>query len=130
VWTLASGLGVLTVRGCIARGRSGGSARVAHLAGVAGAVVTTTAAVLVSLHRATWAVPLALLPVSVIALALAVRPASPRRLREVGWTLASASVVTLAVLIAGSRARGDVAVASQVSACASARLDAHRSDAP
>jgi hypothetical protein len=50
-----------------------------------------------------WAVPAAVAPLALAALAvIAFRP-SPRRLKRVGWTILSASLASAAMLVAGLR---------------------------
>lgn len=103
VWALASGLHIGVVRGLIARGKSGGSVRTACVTAAAGTGILATATILAVAGRVHVVVPLALLAPAMVAVGLAVRPLSPRRLRHVGWTLIGASGAVSAVLILGLR---------------------------
>lgn len=58
---------------------------------------------LAALGSLPWAAPLALLPMAVPSLFLAAIRVSPRRLRQVGWTIAAASLATVVALAATLR---------------------------
>jgi hypothetical protein len=50
-----------------------------------------------------WAGPVALLPMTAVSAALSVLPVSPRRLKQVGWSIMGASCATLLLLVVGLR---------------------------
>lgn len=102
VWAAASAVGTFTVRSVIERAKEGSvrGARVALLLGVA---VVTLAAVLSAARLVPALLPLALVPQALLALIVALRPISPRRLRELGWMLIAASTLTLVALLLGLR---------------------------
>lgn len=74
---------------------------------IAGATAAISAAlvifVLTSVRVLEVVTPLAVLPACVAGLALALAPPSARRLRVIGWTLVSTSVLTMVVLLAAFR---------------------------
>jgi len=74
---------------------------------VAGAAAAIGAAsvifVLTSVRILEVVTPLAVLPACIAGLALSIWPPSARRLRVIGWTLVSTSVLTMVVLLAAFR---------------------------
>ena len=101
-WILAFAVAVVAVHLLLSRARpegpDRGPAAAALTAGVAAASFGLWAGDLVPL-----AVPLAVVPMAAVGLALALFRVTPRQLRRVGWTIMSASVATLLLLLTGLR---------------------------
>ncbi len=91
------------VGGLIGRARADGSPRAAWLAAAGSIAGTMTLMAFASLG---WTAPVAVaavLPPTIVTVALAGRPAPSRHLQAVGWTLMATSVAVMAILVAGSR---------------------------
>jgi YwiC-like protein len=101
-WILAFATSVVAVQVLLSRARPDRRPRgpwAAFLAaGIAAVAFAAWGGELVPL-----AVPVAVLPMSAVALALALFQVTPRRLRHVGWSMMGASVVTLVLLVTGLR---------------------------
>ncbi len=96
-WALGFAAVTAAVRDVIARGKR---RRTAWPPSLLVAVTITTAALTVTDHRA----PLAAAPLVAMAVALAIAPAAPRRLRQIGWLLMLATVATATWLVIQLRA--------------------------
>ena len=96
--------GTLGVRVVILRVRGGGDPRAVRatrvLLLVVAAVVTATVTLAAARDLLPWSTLAAMAPGLAMSLFLAARPPAPTRLRTVGWTLVSISVLTAAILIA------------------------------
>jgi hypothetical protein len=93
----------LAVRVVVLKVRGGGSTRAVSatrllLAGVLGIAIAGLAVASVR-HALPWTALVAAAPGLLLAVALAVRPPSPGKLHVVGWTLVSASVAGMVILI-------------------------------
>jgi hypothetical protein len=90
----------VAVRAMIGRvSKAGGPPPAVALALAAGVVVALY--LLARSGKLAAVAPWAALPVCVLAMALSVRPPSPKRLRAIGWTLVAATALTAAVLVGG-----------------------------
>ncbi len=99
-WILAFTAATLAVQVLLARARSEGRARAAvSAAGVAGTGIV--AAALAARGILPGAALLALAPPALVSFALCVLPVPASRLKEVGWTLMGASLLTVVLLAAG-----------------------------
>ena len=84
------------------RARSRG-ARDPGPAHAAGAALLGAATVGFAAAGLPWAVPIAVAPAVVLSVAVSVAPPSPRRLRQLGWTLVAATIWALVVLVRALR---------------------------
>ncbi|HET9598021.1 MAG TPA: YwiC-like family protein [Anaeromyxobacteraceae bacterium] len=102
-WVLAFAAATLAVQVVLERARSKGARDpgLRHLALVVALAASAFGAVPAA--GLPLAAALALLPPAALAAAVCAAHLSARRLREVGWAMMGASVVTLAVLVAGLR---------------------------
>lgn len=102
-WLLAFAAGTLAVQVVLVRARSKGrqDPGPAHAAAALALVAIAFAAV--PLARLPRIAPLALLPPAALSIAVCLGRVSAKRLKELGWAMVAASVVTLAVLVAGLR---------------------------
>ncbi len=101
-WILAFSTSVVAVQVLLSRARPerrpGGPWAALVTAGIAAVALVAWRGDLVP-----GAVPAAVVPMSAVALALALFQVTPRRLRHVGWTMMGASALTLVLLVAGLR---------------------------
>lgn len=99
-WSLAFGLGTVTVRRFV-QSRKAGPALLIGPAVLAVVIMVSSVAAAVTLPSVPMAAPLALLPACCLTLAVwRLRPHT-RHLRKVGWALAASSTVTALVLVVG-----------------------------
>jgi hypothetical protein len=89
----------VAVRGVIGRVSRAGGPPLAIGGGLAIGVVAALAALAV-IDRLAPVAPYAALPVCAVALALTIKPPSPRYLRPIGWTLVGATTATALILVA------------------------------
>ncbi|MEI8259031.1 MAG: hypothetical protein WCJ30_25460, partial [Deltaproteobacteria bacterium] len=98
-WGIVSSLHVLSVRGLLARGRTGGSPRYAAVvSGIAGSVFAVTALGVWSAALPAVAL-VAIGPAVVVTCAFFVWPPPLRKIKTVGWTLMASSTATLVALL-------------------------------
>jgi hypothetical protein len=101
-WILSFAAATLAVHVILVRARSKG-ARDPGPVHAAGAALLGGAAIAAAAAGLPWAVPLAVAPAVLLSIFVSLAPPSPRRLRQLGWTLVAASLVALAVLVIGLR---------------------------
>lgn len=101
-WILAFAAAVVAVQVLLSRarpvGRDRGPAAALLAAAIAAAAFALWAGELIPV-----AVPVAVVPMTAVALALTLSRVTPRQLRRVGWTIMGAGVATLVLLVAGLR---------------------------
>lgn len=101
-WTLLSAAATFAVHVILARARSKGARDPgpvhAALAAGLGAVAFALAAA-----GLPWALPVAVAPATLLSVVVSLAPPSPRRLRQLGWTLVLASIWALVVLVVALR---------------------------
>jgi hypothetical protein len=101
VWAATFGLQTLAVKGTIAAGKKRApSATLVRVTIVLAVAFMAGALLLAAGTTRPGAASLAVLPAGAHALVLGVRPAAPRHLRRVGWSLVVVDVVVLAALCA------------------------------
>jgi hypothetical protein len=103
-WILAFAAATLAVQVVLVRARSRGERDPGPLAAVTTIAIVALAFSLAARAALPWAAPLALAPVAGMSLALSLFRISPRRLREIGWAMVGASVLTMLLLVVGLRA--------------------------
>lgn len=96
VWSVSFGVGTAAARGIALRSRDHG--RSLRIAAVAAVVVALVAAGLAVGGFATIRAAAAPVPTLLLALALAIHPVAPAKIRKVGWSMIAASALTLLVL--------------------------------
>lgn len=101
-WILAFTAATLAVQVLLSRARGEEAGR-GRLAATAIAGLGLAAAALAATGILPGATLLALAPLALVSLALCLLPVSPRRLKEVGWTIMGASLVTVVLLATGLR---------------------------
>jgi hypothetical protein len=102
-WITAFAAATLPVRAILLRARTKGAVDRRPLA-AAGVTALVGAGLWSGSHAwIPWTAALAPLPVAALALALTAVPIRPQRLTAVGWSIASASVATLLLLVLGLR---------------------------
>jgi hypothetical protein len=101
-WTLLAAAATLAVHVILVRARSKG-ARDPGPVHATGAALLGLAAVALAGAGMPWALPVAVAPAVLLSIGMSLVPPSPRRLRQLGWTLVGASLWALAVLVAGLR---------------------------
>jgi hypothetical protein len=101
-WVLAFAAATLAVQVVLVRARTKGRSDpgLSHASAALALVAFAFAAVPAGVPRV---VPVALLPTALVSVAVCVTNVRPQRLRELGWAMVAASVVTMAVLVAGLR---------------------------
>lgn len=105
-WFLSFAAATLPVRATLLWARTKGAREVRPLA-AAGAAAIGAASIAAAAGRLwPWPAALAVLPTAAAAVAVALMKVRPQRFTQVGWSLVGASVVALAVLVAGFRAAG------------------------
>jgi len=102
VWLVLFGIGTLAVHAIKGDAREGHLRRRVWVAGVAAFLVGGLGALAAAGAVSAFA-PLATAGAVGLAIAVAAADVRPRRLRQVGWTLAALSVVTLAAVVLGAR---------------------------
>ncbi len=102
-WVAAFAAATLPVRAILQRARTKGAIDHRPLAGLGVAVIEGVAVWLAAEGAVPWAVPVAVLPTGLAALALTVLPVRPQRLTTVGWTIVGASAATLLTLVVALR---------------------------
>lgn len=103
VWTFVFTLGVMAVRGFIAAGKAAPDLRLGRSSLALASVALTSAAGLAVVGRLPIAVPAAIAPFCITAIALHLGPPNRRRLRTVGWTLVLGSAFSCFALGFGLR---------------------------
>lgn len=101
-WILAFAVAVVAVQVLLSRARPRGRDR-GPAAAFLTACVAAAAFALWAGELVPAAVPVALVPMTAVALALTLFQVTPRQLRRVGWTIMGASLATMALLVAGLR---------------------------
>ncbi len=102
-WVLAFATATLAVQVILVRARSKGRRDPGLAYGAATAFLVGAAFVAAWGSALPWPAAVALLPTALLSLVVCLARVSPRRLRELGWTMIGSSVVTMAILIAGMR---------------------------
>ncbi len=101
-WVMAFATATLAVQALLDRARGAprdpGPRSALAILGIVAAAFATAARAAVP-----WAVPLAVLPVALAGLWVVLFRVPPRRLKRVGWTVLSATIVSFALLVAGLR---------------------------
>ncbi len=102
-WILAFASATLAVQVVLVRARSKGERDPGPLAAAATVAIVALALGLARRAALPWAAALALAPVAAMSLALSLFHVSPRRLRQIGWAMVGASILTMVVLVVGLR---------------------------
>lgn len=99
VWAVAFACATLTIRGMIARGRKRRSSLMPAMVAVGFSLLATGVALAAwSTGRIGFGPALALLPVVAVSIGIGIVAPKAKHLREVGWVVIAATVVTLTVL--------------------------------
>jgi hypothetical protein len=101
-WFLSFAAATLAVHVILVRARSKG-ARDPGPVHAAGAALLGGAAIGLAAAGLPWALPVAVAPSALLSMLVSVAPPSPRRLRQLGWTLIAASLFALVVLVIALR---------------------------
>lgn len=99
VWMLGFTITALAVRSVIERGCPARARAFTRAALAVAAIALVGLAWLARDGRIPAAAPLCLMPLLIVSCALALHPPSPRRLRVIGWSLATACALTLGQLV-------------------------------
>lgn len=102
-WFLSFAAATLPVQATLLFARSRGARELRPLAAAGAAAIGASALGLAAAHVVPWAAALAVLPTAIAAVVVALARIRPQQFTRVGWSLVGASVVALAVLVAGHR---------------------------
>ncbi len=98
-WTLSFAVATLAVQAVLARARSKGARDPGRAHAAAAAGVLAGAFALSVAGAVAHAAPIALVPGTLLSIAVCLGRVPPRRLREVGWAMAGSSAIALVLLV-------------------------------